>query len=415
MHRNQTFFYSYNSLALSSNVIVIIGLIARTAAEILSLRQFLASEEATLTISWYHMKAQSPESIIDVLNAAASSGLAVGAGTPGLGLRDADDGQGVVVPGLWEVEVKSAQDAQNIILQVRNNAMCRRLAADAHHSMITLHVRGIWGSEAPVHTRGPLQNVHVVRNARLSFMCLGPILDGSTQNGSILNGTISPFSAPSWSCPSAKWVQLVTNLMTSMVAQHPTPQFKRCRLTTVLRDALRGSLYATWLCVLNPSLENAPLSLASLRFAQQIRSLRDIYSGFSNRETVKAVSATKRIDKAEETIEKSRQKNKVVPMRKPPQPPSIVEPMKNSPVVDAGTSLGSFIGNESNVDSKLASPGESPVSMLAAVDGDAARLMKKLEETCIQLQCERDALLPLTGKEKQRLRKAEREAKDHDM
>lgn len=389
------------------------GIVARAVAELLNVRQFLASDDASLTISWYQMKAEAPESIVDVLNAAASAGLGAGAGMSGLGLRDADDGHGVLVPGLWEVEVKSAQDAQNIIQQVRDNVVCRQLASETRHSVLTLHLRGIWGASALVHTRGPLQNVDVGRVARLSFICLGPLLDEPS------GGPLSPSSAmlPSWSSPTMQWVQIISNLLTTMEARHPSPHFKRSRLATLLRDALSGVLRTSWLCVLDPSLVNAPLSLASLRFAQQIKSVRDVY--------VAPIGASN-------AIASSPVRQRALPMRRPPQPPvtevAEVSKINSSPSTSYGGAEDTDAPPEALMEGGAQQPASDSVtgassSVLATVDDDTARFIDQLKETCVQLQCERDALLQsssmgndsLTSKERQRLRKAERDAKDHDM
>ena len=401
------------------------GLIARSVAELLNVRQFLASDTASLTISWYRMQTESPESIVDLLNAAASAGLSTGAGTTGTGLRD--DGIHVAVAGLWEVEVKSAQDAQNIIQQVQDNAVCRRLADGPRHSVLTLYLRGIWGAGPPAHTRGPLQNLKTDRVAKLSFMSLAPMLEPR-------GGPLSPASMlrPSWSSSTTPWVQIVSNLMTAMEAQHPNPPFKRLRLTTLLREVLRGDVRTAWLCVLEPSLENAPLSLASLRFAQQIKHIADGYVPQQSRASEAATVPKPALD-----IPDATKASKAVPSRKPPQPPVIeVLPTEASTAaIDLAAATTDVAASEVEMlpafptDEGVQQPAEDslaslpPSSLLSAMDGDVALLVRQLEETCVQLQCERDALLqgrsvgddPLTTQERRRLRKAERASKDHDM
>ena len=187
-------------------------------------------------------ESEAPESIVDVLTAPA--GLGAGAGMSGLGLRRRRRSRRYRP---WPMEVESnlprmpkiSSSKCEIMWSVGNSPRKRATPG------IDVALEGHWGAwpwctragrfrmwmsarcEAVVHMPRPAPR----RAQRWALSIVG--------------------DASSWSSPTMQWVQIISNLLTTMEARHPSPHFKRSRLATLLAMhsgiAHPGSAFSTHL------------------------------------------------------------------------------------------------------------------------------------------------------------------------
>ena len=101
------------------------------------------------SVSWYQMRVHNGEGISDLLSAAANGANADRAVDPNLVLRELGNGHGMSVPGLWEVEVASAWDVQNLIQRVRAGSASGESGCDRHHHVFTITTEEVVSGASP--------------------------------------------------------------------------------------------------------------------------------------------------------------------------------------------------------------------------------------------------------------------------
>ena len=383
------------------------GLVSETAGALLSSPPFSKARPAAaqggvaatrITISWFQLSAQQPEVIVDMLNAAASLAPRGNVSAQGLSFREAGDGSTLDVPGLLKVEVRSAEDAQDIITRVRENS--RRLQigpATSSHSVVTLHLHGL--PRAGGNGRGPLRGVKAAGQVtRLSFIMFGDMF--YEENPPAPGGGDHPVSIPR----VMAWMPPVSEVVSALEQGHPAPPYHRARLALLLRSSLCGSIESSWVCAVDPALERTGASLDLLRLASRIK-------GVCSGPTPKPRA----------------------PNRAPPDPPASLQLVEPGPGGGEGEVEGRVDADAADVLGEVpespSSPGEkaaaaSPTDMTATEQIiHLSSQLKAVCDMCESLRVERDSLRRmleddrehLRAKARERLRRAEQDIEDWKM
>ena len=383
------------------------GLVSETAGALLSSPPFSKTRPTAaqggvaatrITISWFQLSAQQPEVIVDMLNAAASLAPRGNVAAQGLSFREAGDGTALHVPGLWEVEVRSAEDAQDIISRVRENSSRLQIGpAASSHSVVTLHLHGLPRDSS--NGRGPLRGVKAASQVtRLSFIMFGDMFHEEAPLTP--GGGDHPVSIPR----VMAWVPPVSEVVSALEQGNPAPPYHRARLALLLRSSLCGSIESSWVCAVDPALERTGASLDLLRLASRIKG---VCSGPGPK--LRA------------------------PNRAPPDPPLDLQLVQPGPGAGEGGVEGRSDADAGDVLSEAPESPSSPGAMAAAASptdmsatDQIARLTRELRtvcDLCESLRVERDSLRRmleddrehLRGKARERLRRAEQDVEDWKM
>jgi len=142
----------------------------------------VTAKQHRISVSWYCIDATRSEGIIDMLKTASAANRNEEPGIdPSLICRDNGYGDGVSISGLWEIEVNSGSDVDDILLKIRQNALS---ISPNFHNIFRITVEKINVKEAikgPNYTgeRGALNIEDTVGPRHLTFVTLSSVADAS--------------------------------------------------------------------------------------------------------------------------------------------------------------------------------------------------------------------------------------------
>jgi hypothetical protein len=257
-----------------------IGFISLAAQLLLRAAIVDGQNPGTVTMSWYKIDCGNgnTESIIDLLR--SSSPLhGHKSSDPNLILRELGKGRGMIVPGLWEVELNTPQDVDAVINHVH------RMFPTSHHDglshtvfqfTIAPHdtpskvVHNKTGSKTSVTDDSPgvgrlsivlLSNLSHIKN--LSYT--DPMLTS-------LTSTNSPSLSHTPHVDCFPWVHLTADILYWMESRRPSPPFHKSRLLLLLRDALCLRMPSVFTLFLSPTVADLPDNSSWLHLLSRLTS-----------------------------------------------------------------------------------------------------------------------------------------------
>eukprot|EP00981_Chlorochromonas_danica_P006471 scaffold1402_cov204-Ochromonas_danica.AAC.2 len=205
-----------------------------------------SSKTGRVTFSWYRIDCDQSEGVVDVLKAASthatSSSSTTTSSSTSLILREAGRGRGMMVPGLWEVEVASGQDVEAVVGHV---TQALPMLADYHqegqgHTIMQLIVKN-----PKINKGGEEPGL-----GRLTFLLMGSMSPSSSSTT-----TTTSSSSPTTSARVYPWVEQCQTIAQWVTSQRPSPPFHKSRLLLLLRDALLKRQRVVYTLLLLPSRE----------------------------------------------------------------------------------------------------------------------------------------------------------------
>ena len=227
-----------------------------------------ATKPGTVTLSWYKIDCGPSEAVTDLLRSASSQPAHRGA-DPNLVLRELGKGRGMIVPGLWEVELTTPQDADAVIDHV-----LKMLPTGVHdgksHSVFQLTI-------SPYDQAQTANYQHVGSRAT--------IIDDSRSTGRltmVLLSDLGPRHNPSCTeSPSPSvverydWVNIAYDILHWIESRQPSPPFHRSRLMLLLRDAVCCRMDGVISLFLEPSLQSLLYNSSWLDLVTKIGGISD--------------------------------------------------------------------------------------------------------------------------------------------
>lgn len=203
------------------------GLLTQAASQLLLAANSLSGErKATVTLSWYRIDCSGSESIIDILRTASDSKLAkettsgiISTNPDQLVMREQGRGRGMVIPGLWEVELATTSDIEAVVQHVIRLVLAADHGKGDAHTVFQLTYSCASGVEATT----------PALSGRISFVIFSDMLLSSASTGSD-NLEASTFP----------WVQHLLFVMDWIDQKHAAPPFHKSRLLLLLRDLICG-------------------------------------------------------------------------------------------------------------------------------------------------------------------------------
>lgn len=282
------------------------GLISQAASQLLHSVN-MQEKTGSVTFSWYRIDCSMPEVVTDILKAASSTAQGLvsskqsATDTASLMLREAGKGElfvlrislgklcsnlcivgrGMIVPGLWEVEIANGNDIEAVIQHVV------KMVPSADHSTATGHSVMVLTCKNPSHGNAKHSASSSGRNKSIcSTMewCMyliseDCVLDKSTVLGDppglgrltfVMLGGLSPSTAGSSVSGFYPWVDQVHTLAGWLAARRPSPPFHKSRLLLLLRDAFLHKQSLSSLLLLSPVQEDHAINTQWLRIMQAI-------------------------------------------------------------------------------------------------------------------------------------------------
>eukprot|EP01036_Dinobryon_divergens_P024174 gene24174-32599_t len=204
----------------------------------------------TVTFSWFNIDCTgSSETITDVLKSASAAGSsghgAVSSNSnSSLLLRELGKGRGMMVPGLWEVEINSGSDIEAVVNHINSSSYEFQINSHSHTVMqLTVTNKSVAESNKATHSGSVLGDPPGL--GRLTFLLFSNQYPDSDNN----NGKKIPLSP---STPYA-WVSLLSNILQWLESRRPSPPFHKSRLLLLIRDVLYARQQASFLLLLSPS------------------------------------------------------------------------------------------------------------------------------------------------------------------
>ena len=265
-----------NEFLLSHTVMQ--GLISQAAGQLLNSVNEADHKIGSVTFSWYKIDCGSPEVITDVLKTASTSQGGAGGGKAAadgsLVLRELGKGRGMVVPGLWEVEVAGGGDIEAVI-----NHLQKIVPEAADHSAGNAHTimqLTVTNQEKAAQTkRSAEKQAHsavgtVADNpgvGRITFVLLSNL--SPAQQTTRPTGSRSSTPAPGRQ-PYYPWVTHTDTVMKWLESRHASTPFHKSRLLLFLKDVLLRRQKAALVLMLQPSTEQHASNLDWMRLAAQL-------------------------------------------------------------------------------------------------------------------------------------------------
>lgn len=210
-----------------------VGLLNSIAQSLLRATNVDSKTQGCLTLSWYKIDCGENEGITDLLR--LSSPLSVGkCSDPNLVLRELGKGRGMIIPGLWEVELTKPSDADAVI-----NHVLQTLSYAKHdgtsHSIFQMTI-------SPNSVNGKMyQNSHLpgsraavsedpVGLGRLTIVLL------ANSGPNLIEGINDLYSS------KYPWYLFLTDVLKWIETKRPSPPFHKSRIILLLRDALCGRM-----------------------------------------------------------------------------------------------------------------------------------------------------------------------------
>lgn len=260
-----------NEFLLSHTVMQ--GLISQAAGHLLNSVNDGDQKVGSVTFSWFKVDCASQEVLTDVLKTASTSTAATNKGD-GLVLRELGKGRGMVVPGLWEVEVAGGGDIEAVI-----NHLQKIVPEAADHSSgtghtimqltVTNHKKAAAAKpvvEAKQHSAlGTVADGPGV--GRITFVLLSNMSPPPAKAGSSRSSTPTPGKAVFY-----PWVELAKVVVQWLENKRASTPFHKSRLMLLLKDVLLRRQKAALLLMLQPSLDQHQANLDWLKLVSQLSS-----------------------------------------------------------------------------------------------------------------------------------------------
>ncbi|KAJ1422553.1 hypothetical protein B484DRAFT_420893 [Ochromonadaceae sp. CCMP2298] len=254
------------------------GLISQAAGYLLNSVNVGDDKVGSVTFSWFKIDCGSPEVLTDVLKTASSShGGKADSGS--LVLRELGKGRGMVVPGLWEVEIAGGGDIEAVInhLQKIVPEAADHSAGGAHTVMqLTVTDNRKTAPDTPrTHTAvGALSDGPGV--GRITFV----LLSNLSPQAAAGSRSSSPMKSPSMKSPSTPspptksgnyaWVDHCRQVIQWLESKRASTPFHKSRLLLLLKDVLLRRQKASLLLMVQPSLEQHANNLEWMRLVAQM-------------------------------------------------------------------------------------------------------------------------------------------------
>jgi hypothetical protein len=222
----------------------------------------------SVTFSWYTVECstgEGGETISDILKTASTMGTGSAASAnseSSLMLRELGKGRGIIVPGLWEVEVASAADVESVIAHVQKmipsaNYNSLTGANSNYHTIMQLSVTSHKSKGAAA--TSPSRTSTLVSDppgvGRLSFVLLANITP-SLQQQPVLS--LSP------------WVESLHHIVSWLDSRRVSPPFHKSRLLLILKDVLCGRQSASVVLFAQQAKEHHDLNFEWFRLVARI-------------------------------------------------------------------------------------------------------------------------------------------------
>lgn len=280
-----------NSLEYFTSLNGRIGFISLAAQLLLRAAIVDGQDPGTVTLSWYKIECGNTETIVDLLR--SSSPLHSNKSPdPNLILRELGKGRGMIVPGLWEVELNTPQDVDAVINHVH------RMYPTSHHDglshsifQFTISPHDIQskiasnktGSKTTVNDDSP-------GVGRLTIVLLSNL--SQIKNLSYAEQFITPASSvpPPIHVDSYPWVHLTNDILHWMESRRPSPPFHKSRILLLLRDALCLRMPSIFTLFLSPTVVDLPDNSTWLHLVTRISHITQ--DRFNANYTIKQVPLT---------------------------------------------------------------------------------------------------------------------------
>jgi hypothetical protein len=269
-----------NEFLLSHTVMQ--GLISQTASHLLNSVNEGDHKIGSVTFSWFKIDCGSPEILTDVLKTASTNANAGGSGkaaTDSLVLRELGKGRGMVVPGLWEVEIAGGSDIEAVInhLQKIVPDAADHSVGNAHtvmHLTVTnqkLAAQGKGGSQGQSKSHSALGTVADGPGVgRITFLLLSNLAPSLNIPKSPGSRSATPTGAGRTSF--YPWVEHTKVVMQWLESKRASTPFHKSRLLLLLKDVLMRRQKASMLMMLQPSHDQHAVNLQWMKLIQQMSS-----------------------------------------------------------------------------------------------------------------------------------------------
>jgi hypothetical protein len=257
-----------NEFLLSHTVMQ--GLISQAAGQLLNSVNEGDHKIGSVTFSWFKIECGSPEVITDVLKTASTSqGAPAGGKGDSLVLRELGKGRGMVVPGLWEVEVAGGGDIEAVI-----NHLQKIVPEAADHSAGTTHTimqlavtnQHNAAKAKPSADKQAHSAVGTVADApgvgRITFVLLSNLAPAKSASG---RNTPSTGKMPYY-----PWVAHTDTVMKWLESRHASTPFHKSRLLLFLKDVLLRRQSAALVLMLQPTADQHHANLDWMRLFSQL-------------------------------------------------------------------------------------------------------------------------------------------------
>ena len=260
-----------NEFLLSHTVMQ--GLISQAAGHLLNSVNDGEHKVGSVTFSWFKVDCAGQENLTDVLKTASTSNPTAGSSSKSdsLVLRELGKGRGMVVPGLWEVEIAGGGDIEAVInhLQKIVPDAADHSAGNAHTVMqLTVTNQQKAAKAKPVVQQREHSALGTVTDGpgvgRISFVLLSNMTPAvpakATKNG-------TPATPKSGFYP---WVEHARVVMQWLESRRASTPFHKSRLLLLLKDVLLRRQKAAMLLMLQPSSEQHNANIEWLRLVSQL-------------------------------------------------------------------------------------------------------------------------------------------------
>jgi len=261
------------------------GVITPTAAYLLNATNSFNPDthqttRGSVTFSWYKIQCASPEVIIDVLKTASTmtssssnhgnhSTKGIGGDSNSLVLRELGKGRGMIIPGLWEVEIANSGDIEAVVnhLQKIIPEVADHSVGDAHTVMqLTINRTG-QSNNPPVSSYTATTVTDVPGLGRITFLLLSHL---HPSNGGLSSAPVAAVCYP--------WVELMRMVLNVLQVHGSTPVFHKSRLLLLMKDVLLRRQNAAAILMLLPSMDQRKTNNDWLRLFGQLNAMKTLNS-----------------------------------------------------------------------------------------------------------------------------------------
>lgn len=223
------------------------GLICQAADEMLSAIPRPEGNEkiGSVTFSWYRIDTNTSELLTDVLKAAsAKTNVPSNDTASSLVLREAGKGRGMVVPGVWEVEIANGSDIEAVVAHVSKviPQVADHSNGSAHTVMsLTMNLKNVPPPPAGIQSPSAISadNPGV---GRISFLLLSQLNSPPGKATTASTSTSSRYA----------WVEQLEAISQWVDSRHSSPPFHKSRLMLLIKDAFLRRQKSAFMLLLQP-------------------------------------------------------------------------------------------------------------------------------------------------------------------